>query len=232
MHWVSTVGPVYALPKQLDSNVVPWLARHVWFDARIAKDDNIAKYYLSPKKDEIKSKTQAFIARWVDNYDRFTINGSLEPLTTMPWSMLGDVFIEHTGRNNQVDNKFSVWWSKDVMTTDSTVAATTIQANELFKEMTQPSDSVYAIRVESTDSKFKSKPKSLVKQYWLCHEYMLYSIENYTRNRPEMTRDVIRRKIMMVYYNHLIQGHHYSDLSDELNRAVDHNENEQMGSIR
>ena len=109
MHWVSTVGPVYALPKQLDSNVVPWLARHVWFDARIAKDDNIAKYYLSPKKDEIKSKTQAFIARWVDNYDRFTINGSLEPLTTMPWSMLGDVYIEHTGRNNQIDNKFSVW---------------------------------------------------------------------------------------------------------------------------
>jgi len=232
MHWVSSVGPVYALPQQLNSNVLPWLAKHVWFDARIAKDDNIAKYYLSPKKGEVKAKTQAFIARWVDNYDRFTINssnGSMEPLPTMPWSVLGDVYIEHTHRK-QVDNKFSLWWAKDVMTTDSTVAATTLQASELFREMTRPSESVYAIRVVSNDAKVKPKAESLVKRYWMCYEYMLHSLENYTRKHPPMTRDVIRRKIMMTYYNHM-NGHDYSHLTAELNRAVDHNENERMGSI-
>ena len=38
LHWVTSLGPVYHLPDQLQPTVMPWLARHIWFDSKVMKD--------------------------------------------------------------------------------------------------------------------------------------------------------------------------------------------------
>ena len=52
LHWVTSLGPVYHLPDQLQSTVMPWLARHIWFDSKVMKDlgEQILNIYIFTSK--------------------------------------------------------------------------------------------------------------------------------------------------------------------------------------
>ena len=115
----NTLGPVYQLPEELSPDVFPWLAKHIWFDSHIVKHEDISTYFLAKNKSDIRAKTQTFNVRWVDNYDCFELDGKLEPVSTMPWSFLGDINIVHKHKRT-IEKKFSEWWSEEFRQKDST----------------------------------------------------------------------------------------------------------------
>ena len=62
---------------------------------------------------------------------------------------------------------------------------------------------------------------------------MMFSIERYTEKQPRLTCDVIRRKIMKVYYDAIItKMTDYDELIEKLNQSIDQSENEKMPKIR
>ena len=82
------------------------------------------------------------------------------------------------------------------------------------------------------DPQRKPKSESLVKKTWLNYDYMMFSIEKYTEKQPELTKDVIRRKIMKVYYDAIITKlTDYDELIEKLNQSIDQSENEKMPKI-
>ena len=99
--------------------------------------------------------------------------------------------------------------------------------------MIKPNENVYAIKIKNNDSSVKSKPDSLVKRTWLNYDYMMFSVENYKRQYPVITRDPIRKKLMKVYYDYVThKSTGYKSLVDALNRAIDPAENEKVPAIR
>ena len=83
------------------------------------------------------------------------------------------------------------------------------------------------------DPQRKPKNESLVKKTWLNYDYMMFSIEKYTEKQPKLTSDVIRRKVMKVYYDAIVtKMADYDELIEKLNQSIDPSENEKMPKIR